>query len=200
MTPQFGSLTSTLDLSPQTRLPNSSDHFVEFYEDDSILTQSLHRFFSVGLSKGEASIVVATCDHMKALEESLAGDGLDLQAARETNLFTAMDAADTLAVFMEDGVPNPEVFAEVLGNVIDRASAGNRKVRIFGEMVALLWSKGNVTGALRLEDLWNSLAESRHFKLFCAYPTESFRGRNLAPLRSVCHRHTHVIAAEQTAI
>lgn len=72
-------------------------------------------------------------------------------------------------------------------------------MRVFGEMVSLLWEQGNVAGALNLEDLWNELSESIRFKLFCAYPTHIFGRRNAAPLHAICERHSHVILAPQTA-
>jgi MEDS: MEthanogen/methylotroph, DcmR Sensory domain len=200
MTPDFGSLSSVQDLSPRTRLPNSSDHFVELYDDDRYLNESLSRFVSVGLAQGDAAIVIARPAHREALNQALADQGVDVRAAGKDGLLTTLDAADTLAVFMEDGAPNPKLFRDLFATVIEGASAGRRVVRVFGEMVAVLWSWGNVAGALRLEDLWNELAESHPLRLFCAYPAESFGERNVSPLRSVCHRHTHVIAAPNMTI
>jgi MEDS: MEthanogen/methylotroph, DcmR Sensory domain len=198
MTPNYEDSNPAVGLSPDTRLPYSSDHFVEFYEDDSYLMDSLGRFISLGLTNGEAAIVIAEPGHRKALRATLGGIGIHLEDARKDGILTLLDASDTLAVFMRDGAPDPGIFKQVIGNIIERAAAGGRNVRIFGEMVALLWARGNVTGALRLEDLWNELAQSHPFRLFCAYPVEGFAGRELAELSSVCNRHTHVLAAAET--
>jgi hypothetical protein len=43
-------------------------------------------------------------------------------------------------------------------------------VRAFGEEVALLWSQGNVPGAIALESLWNDVVDHQRFSLLCAYP------------------------------
>jgi hypothetical protein len=47
-------------------------------------------------------------------------------------------------------------------------------VRVFGEMVALLWADGDRNGALVLEELWNDLTRRMSFPLLCAYPARFF--------------------------
>jgi DcmR-like sensory protein len=200
MTVNVASLAPMLTLSPRAGDSKSGDHFVELYDDDASLVDSLARFTSVGLADGEAVIVAADRAHRTALHDALTGLGVDVPTVRAQGLFQSLDALDTLALFMDDGQPDPEAFENFLREMITRASAGGRRVRIFGEMVSLLWAEGNVGAALRLEDLWNRLAESHAFRLFCAYPTTSFSGKNLAPLRAVCHRHTHLVATRETTI
>ena len=200
MTPTFGSLVPMLSLAPSTRLPHSSDHFVEFYDQDPQLIDSLTRFVSAGLVNDDSAIVVATADHRESLDRALLAGGVDVDAARERGVYMSFDAQDTLAIFMKDELPDPQEFENLFGGIMERAARGGRNVRVFGEMVALLWAQGNVPAVLRLEDLWNQLTESHPFRLFCAYPIELFGGRNLAPLRSVCQRHTHLVAASEASV
>ncbi|MDP9275804.1 MAG: MEDS domain-containing protein [Chloroflexota bacterium] len=47
-------------------------------------------------------------------------------------------------------------------------------MRVFGEMVALLWAEGDRNGALVLEELWNDLTRRLSFPLLCAYPASFF--------------------------
>ena len=186
---------ASLDASVISLLPGETDapthdHFVELYDDDQTLVNSIARFISLGIERGEAGIVVATAEHRAALE-GLLGETVDPEP------LYLLDAEELLARFMEDGAPDAGRFNREIGRLIEEAADG-RPVRIFGEMVAVLWAQGNVAGALRLEDLWNQLADVHPFRLFCAYPTEAFGGQNMAPLRAVCHRHSHVIAAPVT--
>ena len=44
-----------------------------------------------------------------------------------------------------------------------------RKIRIFGEMVSLLYTDRNVPAAARLEEFWDELVKSHCISLFCAY-------------------------------
>jgi hypothetical protein len=43
-------------------------------------------------------------------------------------------------------------------------------VRVFGEMVSLLWDAGLIDAAVELEVLWNELGVQYPFSLLCAYP------------------------------
>lgn len=184
---------STIDLSPRSSEANG--HFVELYEDDSFLVDSVARFMSLALREGDAAVAVADRAHRELFDDALRAQGIDVDAAMEHGTFVSLDADEMLARFMEGAMPDAEKFDRILGEVIASAAAGERKVRVFGEMVAVLWTRGNVPGALRVEDLWNDLAENHHFDLFCAYPLSAFGEENLAPLRAVCHRHSHVITA-----
>jgi hypothetical protein len=56
--------------------------------------------------------------------------------------------------------------------VLKRALARSGPVRIFGEMVALLWNDGHHGAAVDLEALWNELAKQYAFSLLCAYPAD----------------------------
>jgi hypothetical protein len=81
-----------------------------------------------------------------------------------------LDAEELLASFMLGGMPDATLFTMSLGEVVARMrpSGGNRKVRVFGEMVDLLW-KSNQPAAIRLEQLWGDLIEGSGLSLFSAY-------------------------------
>ena len=183
-----------LDLSATgTASAPSATHFVELYDDVSVLARSVRTFVSTGFENGEAAIVIATEEHLEAFAEEL-GRAADLEAARARGLYYSASAEETLARFMADGRPDRERFEEAVGSLLDRASAGGRRVRVFGEMVAVLWAEGNVAAALELEELWNGLARSRPFRLFCAYSTAAFPdGTHLA---DVVAQHSHVVVPE----
>jgi len=176
-----------------------SEHVVQFYETDDFLLDSVTEFVSSGLARGDACIVIATPAHRAALEQRLAaGDADLLAAARARDAYIARDAHETLSTFMVDGEPAWERFFAVISNTIARAATGGRRVRVFGEMVALLWAEGNHTAAIRLEELWNDLHD-RHvrFSLFCGYPMRSFEGEAYeAPFAAICQQHSQVIPDE----
>jgi signal transduction histidine kinase/ActR/RegA family two-component response regulator len=174
-----------------------SEHFVQFYETDTFLLDSLSGFIAAGLREGDACIVVATGAHRDGLDERLQTYGLDLAAAAASGQYVSLDAGETMSKFMVEGEPEPTLFAEAIGGIIARAVEGRQRVRIFGEMVALLWAEENYDAALRLEDLWNDLHKTRSFLLFCAYPMDGFGGEVVADqLKGVCSGHSRVIPAE----
>lgn len=172
-----------------------SEHFVQFYESDEYLLDSLTGFIGTGLSLGDACIVVATKSHRDGLEERLKADGFDLAAAHSRGEYIPLDALETLSKFMVDGLPDSKRFSQVIESLIVQAAHGQRQVRIFGEMVALLWIEGNQAGAMALEELWNSLHNNSHpFSLFCAYSIYSFAGESYRePFIQICQQHSQVI-------
>jgi signal transduction histidine kinase len=173
------------------------EHFVQFYESDEFLLGSLGGYVGAGLEGGEACVVVATGERRAGLDAHLRARGHDTGAARGRGQFFSLDAAETLSSFMVGGSPEPARFEEVVGRLVERAGSRHGRVRVFGEMVALLWEDANRDAAIRLEGLWNDLLKRRPFQLFCAYPIRHFGGESQGdPLGHVCAEHTRVIPAE----
>ena len=172
-------------------------HCAQFYDTDVFLLNSLSDFVSTGLSGGDAVIVVATKPHREGLDELLTNRGLDLLEASAAGRYVSLDAAETLSQFLEQGSPDAVRFTEIIGSIITKAAADKRQVRIFGEMVALLWAEEKCDQAIRLEEMWNDLGKTHPFLLFCAYPMNGFASDALAaPLLKVCAEHSSVIPAE----
>ena len=190
---------TTQKLAPSSLWSNmsKSGHFVHFYETDAFLLDSLSDFICTGLVLGDICIVLATQAHRENLEERLAATGLDLVAATTRGEYIALDAAETLSKIMIDGLPEPERFARVIGSTISQAAQSHRHVRVFGELVALLWAEGNHAAVIRLEELWNDLGKLHPFSLFCGYPMHGFsRDVFNAEFAEICNRHSRVIPAE----
>ncbi len=186
-------------LGPQTdwTCAEQGDHFAQFYETEAFLVDSLVGFTTSGLNRGDALIIVATQEHRDSLERRLTESGIDLDAVRAAGQYVSLDAGDTLAGFMMDGAPDATLFQTLLTGILARAGQGGRRVRIFGEMVMLLWAEGNCEGAIRLEELWNDLRQAHPFLLFCAYPIGSFTDEKLPrSIVDVCDQHAHLIPAE----
>ena len=190
---------STADNAPLTGWDGLDDgeHFVQFYESDEFLLDSLGGYVGAGLHKGDACVVVSRRARHEGLAQRLRSSGLDPAAAHARGQYVTLDAAELLSKFMVGGLPEPSRFEEVVGGLMERAASGSRRVRAFGEMVALLWAEGNRDAAIRLEGLWNGLQKTRPFLLYCAYPMSELGGEaHAGPLGHVCAEHTRVIPAE----
>jgi CheY-like chemotaxis protein len=115
----------------------------------------------------------------------------------ERGRYVPLDAAQTLSKFMVDGAPDRKLFMDSVGQVVARMARRGRRIHAFGEMVALLWADGKRDAAIRLEELWNELAKSHKFGLFCAYPIAGFDDESDAdPFAGICTSHSKVIPAE----
>src|SRR5688500_18074414 len=126
-------------------------HLVQLYSDQAFLLATLEDFICAGLDTGQAAIVIATAPHLHALEARLQARRIDLVQARNENRYIPFGAADAMDRFMVDGWPDAARFIAFLAPVLARARGRGRKVRGFGEMVAILWARGQREAALELE-------------------------------------------------
>src|ERR1044071_1617539 len=114
------SLTLT-PLAPQYRPEHSNgrkpviaacDHFVQFYESDQTLVESVSEFISSGMDAGEGCIVIATAAHRSAIENKLIAGGIDIRMAQRLGTYVALDAGETLSRFMDGDSPDAEAFRQ----------------------------------------------------------------------------------------
>jgi hypothetical protein len=171
----------------RTSEQGSFHHAVAFYESDAILAEEVVRFLDP--TNPGVAIVVATEAHREAIQ-----DRLDRVAdlSRIGCRYISLDAESLLPEFMVDNFPDEDLFRSMIGRMFDPLEPG--PVRVFGEMVALLWERGDVPSALKLEKLWNRLAEDYTFELFCAYPTSTFEGSaGLEAYLRMCGTHSHLV-------
>jgi|GEM_PF-1956353 len=176
-------------------------HGVQFYSQDKFLLEKLSSYIGSALRGGEAAIVVATEVHREGLNQWLTAQGVDIASLTEQGRLVALDARRTLDTFLSEGWPNESRFNEVVGGIIADAlakSTGTRPgIKIFGEMVALLWAEEKTEAAIHLEQLWNKLARQYPFELLCAYPISNFHRKEDAELLlRVCNEHSSVTPAE----
>jgi signal transduction histidine kinase len=184
---------------PSLRSVGACNHDVQFYADDAFLLDSVVAFVRKSLGLGGAAIIVATQAHRDGLSQRLEAGGIPLAAAIQQGRYIALDAAQTLAAFMKEGMPDKVLFTRVVGDIVTWAAghANEAKVAIFGEMVALLWQEGNAPAAIRLEQFWNELAETHSFALLCGYPLVGFnREHHRDSFAKICSEHHAVIPAE----
>jgi anti-sigma regulatory factor (Ser/Thr protein kinase) len=168
----------------------TGDHVAHFYEHESELAETVGRYLSEAARIGAVAIVIATEAHRRAFAAELEAAG-----SRDGTLIW-LDAAETLASFRPEGAIDGDAFREAVGSVVRHAAETGRPVRAYGEMVALLWTAGDVLAAIELEELWNELRSEIEFSLLCAYHSESVQGDEHADaLQQVCHLHSSILHA-----
>jgi len=166
---------------------------VFFYDVASEMAVAVADYVEAGLGVGEPAIVIATTPHLADIDAALSNNGVDMSLARARGSYLALDAADTLDAFMVHGSPDADRFRKVIAGTLDAVRVDGVPVRVFGEMVALLWHQGNVASAVALESSWNELAEQQRFSLLCAYPTTVLGSAELSDVNQVCHLHSVVL-------
>ena len=163
---------------------------MSFYDRDADIVADVARFLADGLAQGDRVVVVATAEHRQALEDVLLQYGADAVRARVSGRYLAFDAAEMLGRVMRNGRPDDARFRTAVGSVVDAAGEDGCRVRVFGEMVTLLWDTGDVAGAIELETIWNRLSATHDFSLLCAYPTDA---------HNMCEAHSQVLAPRSYA-
>ncbi len=174
-------------------------HTVQFYENDHFLAAAVADFLAPALASGQPVVIIAEADHSEAFLQRLRSKGLDPDDAFRNGRMVILDAAETLAQFMNGNEPDPDRFTSVVGGVIGSVMTGSSSatVRAYGEMVDILWRAGNTDGAVRLEELWNSLGEQHSIELLCAYGMGNFyKESHTGAFRQICGHHTAVVPAE----
>jgi hypothetical protein len=174
-------------------------HAVQFYADDDFLTGVVARFLAEGLQSARPAVVIATPGHRTAITDELAARGVDVDGCVRAGALKLLDAEETLAQFMVNGVPDAARFKATVGAVLADVAGRPRPriVRAYGEMVDVLWRAGHPEAAIQLEVLWNELAMTLDFALLCGY-----HQAHVTPLGmvNVCNQHTHVLPAREARV
>ena len=190
----------TVKRAPKTHL-HTHHHAVQFYGNDESLIATVGGFLSEGLVTGHPAIIIATRSHNEAIARELASRLIDVDAAATARELHFLDADAMLATFMVGDIPNPGKFRHHVGGLIKQA-LGDRPttiVRAYGEMVDVLWKQGREDAAIRLEILWNQLAQSHGFALLCGYSMGNFY-KQAERFQEVCQQHTHVMHTDENVI
>ena len=178
------------------------DHIVQLYQDQQFLNRAVCRFAAAAIANGEGVILVPTVAHWDAFRPRLESEGVDVKAAESRGQLTIVDADNLLPTFMRDAMPDSPMFLGLAADVITRARGDGRfqKVRWWGEMVNLLWERGDVAASMALEDLFDQLAHQQNIAIFCSFLMDNFNGNVHAQmLPRLGENHSHLIPVEDYA-
>ena len=174
-------------------------HSVQFYEDENFLNEVVGNFLGKGFEADATMLVVASEEHCRSFSQQLSRRGIAVDEARARGQLILLDAGETLATFMVDGMPDWPRFRELMGACLEtvRARRPQAQVRAYGEMVNLLWQDSQYLAAIRLEEFWNALARAHAFELLCAYRMHNFgHESHRAKFQQICAAHSQVVPAE----
>ena len=170
------------------------DHIVQLYQEQDFMSYAVGRFACAGLAKGEGVILVSTDPHWTAIRPRLEAEGVDVRSAQARGQLTVVDADECLTRFMRGAMPDPPVFKGVFSDVVRqaRAKGGYEQVRVWGEMVDVLWERGDIAASMNLEDLFDQLAKKVEISIFCSFLMDNFNGdvhSHMLPRLGTNHSH-----------
>ena len=166
-------------------------HAVCFYEDRPSLARTVAKFIGDGLAANQGAVVITTPAHGASIREQLAAMDVGSHTRTGHGELLTFDADEVLSLLMVGNRPDAERFADTINPLMDKAAGSRtRPVRIYGDMVDVLWRSGREDAALSLEMLGHQLVAARKCSILCAYAAGIGQG---AGLNSICDRHSHVM-------
>jgi hypothetical protein len=180
--------------------PAPGRHIAQLYSDPGFLARAVGRFVAEGLRAGEAAILISTPAHWQAIGRQLEAAQLAVDDLRRRGQLTVLDAAECLAEFLVDGVPDRVRFHALVGGLVrDTRARGYQRIRAFGEMVDLL-CRTAPEATIRLEELWGEALAAHGISLLCGYSFDTFDPRIYRGLlQRVSGVHTDLVPAEDYA-
>jgi hypothetical protein len=178
------------------------DHVVQLYQDQDFLNRAVCRFAGAALANGEGLILVPTAEHWNAFRPRLEAEGVNVKDAQDSGQLTIVDADELLPRFMQKVLPDGPMFLGLAGEIIARTRGAGRfpKVRWWGEMVNVLWERGDVGASMNLEDLFDRVAHEQDIAIFCSFVMDNFNGEiHTHMLPRLGENHSHLIPVEDYA-
>ena len=146
---------------------------LKFFDDVARLVHEIGRTMCVALDQGHAAVCVVTPATRDLLENLLRERGIDVDDMRCRGQYVHLDAAEALdTIAPERKGPDSSRFDATIGVLVDRLAKTYPRVWMYGELAGLMWMGGNRTGAVALEKMWASFADTHPVCLTVAFPLE----------------------------
>ena len=169
---------------------------MQFYDRDEELAAGAGDYLADAIAEGGAAVIVASSGRCSMFEARLAAGGVDVAAARRGGSLICLDAGQLAQLLTGTGrVDRAAIDAQIRPAILAAGEAPG-PVRVYGEVVALLWAAGHVNAALELEGFWNELGREIPFSLYCGYPRQTVESsQHHGAVSEVCRLHTEVVGA-----
>jgi KaiC/GvpD/RAD55 family RecA-like ATPase len=141
--------------------------------DESLLIDHVVLFVCENVAAGHPVLIVATQAHREAFVAALRDAGANPDEAIAAGQFICLDAIATLEEILSDGHVDWRVFERNVGERI-RNLRMRGPLRVYGEMVGILWALGRHELAIELEAHWNRLLKRVDCGLLCGYEIDVF--------------------------
>ena len=171
------------------------EHFAQLYSHDDQLIDNLGKFIGAGIVAGDPCLVIATSKHTALLRAYLLSRGVDIAKAQASGQCVILDAKTTIASITTQGLPDPELFEQVMGDILAKMTPTGKTTRVFGETVSVLCSENNAASAILLEQFWNRLARRLSLTVFCSFQKSYFeKPCNSSVLQEMDRLHSAMIS------
>ena len=169
-------------------------HFVQFFENEQDAHRAIATYFSKDARLDDFCIMIARPRTFSGVLQLLASAG---SLGPTTDRICFVDAEDAIAQFMNGQEFDREGAERFLAQLLTKVPSGSAhaRVKLYGEVVDVLFERRQHAVALQIEDLACLLfvLEPR-LSIFCGYSTRHFDGEGgAAALQIVRAKHTDVL-------
>jgi hypothetical protein len=180
-------------------------HFAQFHRDTEgqdrrrdTLTESALAFVEEGLRRDDSVLVIVVAGQRDRLFERLAAGKFPPQSLRDPGQLSVLDAGETTAQVVVDGLPDWALFRRAFAPILSRNQASGRGARVYSEIANALWQAGNTAAAIRIEDFWNDLAGTYSFSLYCGFTMDTHSEHAYAgPLEELGRTHSDILGTPE---
>lgn len=176
--------------------PTCQRHVVHFYEAPDARDRAVVEWVLPTLRNGGGALLVCTPSNAARVRAGLCDAGLDVEDLERHGRLMIVRARDLMARFIDARGLHPETFRHLARDLILKIRVGcgdsDAPIRVWGEMVHLLWEAGDRSGAHRLEQMWNDILPEAGVELLCSYDVAGATDAAYDALRrDVMETHVH---------
>ena len=173
-------------------------HFAQFHRNADTLTEAAFVFLESGLRHGRSLLIVAPSPRVEQLFDRLSSGKLHPKSLVDSGQLAVMDSTPIIEQLVSNGHTEWARFRGMLAPVLSRLAPRGHGTRIYGEIADTLWQAGETDAAIRLEDLWNALADAYSFSLFCGYTMDTHcEHAYTAPLEELGRTHSDILGSQE---
>jgi len=169
-------------------------HFAQFHRDQDGLVESVFTFLEAGLQAGNSILIVAAPEQVDRLFDRLAANKFHPKALRDAGQLAHVDTTRILELFDANGASERRILRAAVAPTLNRLQLHGHGIRVYSELANTLWRAGDTSGAIEVEEFWNTRAESRSFALYCGYTMDTHSERSYAgPLEELGRTHAEIL-------
>jgi hypothetical protein len=173
----------------------NQNHIVQVCQDDVFQAEAVTRYIQEGLLKDEAVIIYARTSLRKSVIRKLEQLDIEVGNYKQLGQLKFFDVEYTLSCFYNEDIVNESSFQDFVGSSLQDLRLRFGKIRIFGEMVNVLWKNEEHEAAMKLEECWNNLSRKFDFSLLVSYSLDSIVPANAnteEAITLICQYHKHL--------
>jgi len=140
-------------------------HFAQFHRHGNDLSDAVHTFLDAGLRRDQSVLIIAAPEQMDEYLDGLTRSKFHVKALTNSGQLGVVDAVRLLKECTPNGLPVWARFLGALVPMLTRLQPFGGGTRVYSQLSGLLWQDGNVDAAIRVEEMWNTLAASIPFSL-----------------------------------